>query len=45
MRAINHALQRLRALGLTGADLVPLPHVAGREPPVRFVLVAHLCLG
>jgi DNA gyrase subunit B len=38
VRAINHALERLRAFGLTGADLVPLPRVAGREPPVRFLL-------
>jgi DNA gyrase subunit B len=38
VRAINKGLERLRALGLTGADLVPLPRVAGREPPVRFVL-------
>src|SRR5262249_24760067 len=35
---INNGLDRLRGFGLTGADLVPLPRVAGREPPVRFVL-------
>jgi DNA gyrase subunit B len=38
VRAINKALEKLRELGLTGADLVPLPRIAGREPPVRFVL-------
>src|SRR5262249_45691195 len=38
VRGINQALERLRAFGLTGADLVPLPRVAGREPPLRFVV-------
>jgi DNA gyrase subunit B len=38
VRAINRGLRRLRDLGLGAADLVPLPRVAGREPPVRYVL-------
>ncbi len=38
VRGITRGLERLREFGLTGADLVPLPRVAGREPPVRFVL-------
>ena len=36
--AINRGLEQLREFGLDGADLVPLPRVAGREPPLRFVL-------
>jgi DNA gyrase subunit B len=38
VRAINRGLERLREFGLGKADLVALPRVAGREPPVRFVL-------
>jgi DNA gyrase subunit B len=38
VRAINRGLERLREFGLGGADLVPLPHVAGREPPPRFAV-------
>jgi DNA gyrase subunit B len=38
VHGIKRGLERLREFGLTGADLVPLPRVAGREPPVRFVL-------
>ena len=39
VRAINRGLERLRAeFGLGAADLVEAPRVAGREPPVRFVL-------
>jgi DNA gyrase subunit B len=38
VRGINKGLERLRELGLGHADLVALPRVAGREPPVRFVL-------
>src|SRR5262249_48772639 len=38
VRAINRGLERLREFGLGGADLVPAPRVAGREPPPRFVL-------
>jgi DNA gyrase subunit B len=40
VRGINRGLARLREFGLSGADLVPLPRVAGREPPVRYHL-AH----
>jgi DNA gyrase subunit B len=38
VRGINRGLDRLREFGLGKDDLVPLPRVAGREPPVRFVL-------
>jgi len=38
VRAINRGLERLREFGLGAADLVEAPRVAGREPPVRFVL-------
>jgi DNA gyrase subunit B len=38
VRGINRGLERLREFGLGGADLVPEPRVAGREPPPRFVL-------
>jgi DNA gyrase subunit B len=38
VRGINRGLERLREFNLGGAELVPLPRVAGREPPVRFVL-------
>jgi DNA gyrase subunit B len=38
VRALNRAVARLAAMGFEPADLVPLPRVAGREPPVRFVL-------
>jgi DNA gyrase subunit B len=38
VRALNRMMGRLKELGFGPADLVPLPRVAGREPPVRFVL-------
>jgi DNA gyrase subunit B len=38
VRALNRGLARLKEFGLTGADLVPLERVAGREPPVRYHL-------
>jgi len=38
VRGINRGLERLREFGLGGADLLPAPRVAGREPAVRFVL-------
>ncbi|MBY0514971.1 MAG: DNA gyrase subunit B [Gemmataceae bacterium] len=38
VRTLNRALAKLRDAGFGPADLVPLPRVAGREPPVRFVL-------
>src|SRR5262249_44965761 len=38
VRAINRGMERLREFGLGAGDLVPLERVAGREPPVRFVL-------
>ena len=36
--ALNRSLSRLREAGFTRTDLVPLPRVAGREPPVRYTL-------
>jgi DNA gyrase subunit B len=38
VKAINRGLERLRDFGLGAPDLVEAPRVAGREPPVRFVL-------
>jgi DNA gyrase subunit B len=38
VRAINRGLEGLREFGLVGADLVPAPRIAGREPPPRFFL-------
>jgi DNA gyrase subunit B len=38
VRGISRGLERLHEFGLSKADLVPLPRIAGREPPVRFVL-------
>jgi DNA gyrase subunit B len=38
VRGINRHLEKLREFGLGASDLAPLPRVAGREPPVRFVL-------
>ena len=38
IKAINRGLDRLREFGLGAADLVEAPRLAGREPPVRFVL-------
>jgi len=38
VRGINRGLDRLRKFSITGADLVPLPRIAGREPPQRFFL-------
>ncbi|HZU34275.1 MAG TPA: DNA gyrase subunit B [Gemmataceae bacterium] len=38
VRGINRGLEQLKSFGLTGADLVPQPRVAGREPPPRFLL-------
>lgn len=38
VRALNRLLPRLAEFGLTLHDLVPLPRIAGREPPERFVL-------
>jgi DNA gyrase subunit B len=43
LKAFNRAVGRLKGAGFEGltfgpADLVPLPRIAGREPPVRFTL-------
>jgi DNA gyrase subunit B len=41
VRGLNRALAKLREkpFGFEPGDLVPLPRVAGREPPVRFTLL------
>lgn len=38
VKALNKAIAKLRDAGFEPGDLVPLERVAGREPPVRFVL-------
>jgi DNA gyrase subunit B len=38
VRAINRGLEVLREFGFSGADLVPQPRIAGREPPPRYFL-------
>jgi DNA gyrase subunit B len=38
LKALNRAVSKLKAMGFGAADLVPLARIAGREPPVRFVL-------
>ena len=38
LKALNRVAARLKAAGFEPDDLVPLPRVAGREPPVRFTL-------
>lgn len=40
VRGLNRVLTKLKDAGFEPGDLVPLPRVAGREPPVRFT-VAH----
>lgn len=38
VRGLNRALAKLKEMGFGPADLVPLPRVAGREPPVRYAI-------
>jgi DNA gyrase subunit B len=38
VQLINRGVERLKEYGFTFASLVPLVRVAGREPPVRFIL-------
>jgi DNA gyrase subunit B len=38
VRGLNKAVAKLAEFGFAPADLIPLPRVAGREPPVRFTL-------
>ncbi|HSQ57495.1 MAG TPA: DNA topoisomerase IV subunit B, partial [Gemmata sp.] len=38
VRLLNKIVARLKELGFESADLVALPRIAGREPPVRFVV-------
>lgn len=37
-RTINPALRELTKFGFSPTDLIPAPRIAGREPPVRYVL-------
>lgn len=39
VRALNRAVAKLRDAGFDARDLVPLPRIAGREPPIRFGLI------
>jgi DNA gyrase subunit B len=36
VKALNRALARLREAGFESSDLIPLPRIAGREPPIRY---------
>ncbi len=38
VKAMNKAIVKLKDAGFEASDLVPLPRIAGREPPVRFKL-------
>jgi DNA gyrase subunit B len=38
IRGVNKGLERLRSYGISPAELVPAPRLAGREPPVRFLI-------
>jgi DNA gyrase subunit B len=38
IRGINRGLTKLAEYGFTAADLIPAPRIAGREPPIRYVL-------
>jgi len=38
VRALNRAMVKIAELGFEAADLIPLPRIAGREPPLRFRL-------
>src|SRR6185312_12795423 len=38
VRALNRSMAKLKAMGFVPGQLAALPRVAGREPPVRFVL-------
>ena len=38
IRTLNRGLGKLQAFGFKAEDLIPLPRVAGREPPVRYFL-------
>jgi DNA gyrase subunit B len=38
VRVLNRAIGKLMELGFQASDLVPLPRIAGREPPVRFIV-------
>lgn len=39
VRGLNRVLGKLREAGFEPNDLIPLPRIAGREPPVRFTVV------
>jgi DNA gyrase subunit B len=35
---INRGIEKLKEFGFVAGDLVPLPRIAGREPPLRYTL-------
>jgi DNA gyrase subunit B len=39
VRTLNRIFKKLREAGFVAEDLIPLPRIAGREPPVRFTVV------
>jgi DNA gyrase subunit B len=39
VRGLNKAVAKLAEFGFAPKDLIPLPRLAGREPPVRFTLL------
>jgi DNA gyrase subunit B len=38
IHGINRQLRKLKELGFALTDLVPAPRIAGREPPIRYIL-------
>ena len=40
IKSLNRGLTKLKAAGFEAADLIPLPRIAGREPPLRFILTS-----
>jgi len=38
VRGINRGVEKLKEFGFACSDLIPLPRLAGREPPLRFIL-------
>jgi DNA gyrase subunit B len=38
VRSINRGVEKLKEFNFTCHDLIPQPRIAGREPPLRFIL-------
>src|SRR5262249_55347057 len=38
LKSLNRSMTKLKSAGFEASDLVPLPRIAGREPPIRFTL-------